>query len=157
MIPAIVSFALGQAQNAPAAKEPGINVNYMDKKVKPSNDFFRYVNGTWLDNTAIPNDRTRWGSFDELRQRTDADALEILKDATKNPAYKSNTDQGKAVNLYLTILDTVARNKAGIAPLKPYLAKINAVTNSKDLQALLIEMEPFGGIGFFLQNCNIFI
>ena len=149
VIPAIVSFALGQAQNAPATKEPGINVNYMDKKVKPSNDFFRYVNGAWLDNTAIPNDRTRWGSFDELRQRTDADALEILKDATKNPAYKSNTDQGKAVNLYLTILDTVARNKAGIAPLKPYLAKINAVTNSKDLQALLIEMEPFGGIGFF--------
>ena len=149
VITAIVSFALGQAQNAPDTKEPGINVNYMDKKVKPSNDFFRYVNGTWLDNTAIPNDRTRWGSFDELRQRTDADALEILKDATKNPAYKSNTDQGKAVNLYLTILDTVARNKAGIAPLKPYLAKINAVTNSKDLEALLIEMEPFGGIGFF--------
>ena len=149
VIPAIVSFALGQAQNAPANKEPGINVNYMDKKVKPSNDFFRYVNGTWLDNTAIPNDRTRWGSFDELRQRTDADALEILKDATKNPAYKSNTDQGKAVNLYLTILDTVARNKAGIAPLKPYLAKINAVKNTKDLEALLIEMEPFGGIGFF--------
>ena len=125
VIPAIMGFALGQAQNAPSTKEPGINVNYMDKKVKPSNDFFRYVNGTWLDNTAIPNDRTRWGSFDELRQRTDADALEILKDATKNPAYKSNTDQGKAVNLYLTILDTVARNKAGIAPLKPYLAKIN--------------------------------
>ena len=149
VIPAIMGFALGQAQNAPATKEPGINVNYMDKKVKPSNDFFRYVNGTWLDNTAIPNDRTRWGSFDELRQRTDADALEILKDATKNPAYKSNTDQGKAVNLYLTILDTVARNKAGIAPLKPYLAKINAVKNTKDLEALLIEMEPFGGIGFF--------
>ena len=149
VIPAVLGFAVSQAQNAPASKEPGINVNYMDKNVKPSNDFFRYVNGTWLDNTAIPNDRTRWGSFDELRQRTDADALEILKEATTNPSYKSNTDQGKAVNLYRTILDTVARNKAGIAPLKPYLAKINAVKNTKDLEALLIEMEPFGGIGFF--------
>jgi predicted metalloendopeptidase len=149
VIPAIMSFALGQAQNAPAPKEPGINVNYMDKKVKPGNDFFRYVNGTWLDNTEIPNDRTRWGSFDELRKRTDADALAILKEATTNPSYKSNTDQGKAVNLYQTILDTVGRNKAGIAPLKPYLAKINAVKNTKDLQALLIEMEPLGGIGFF--------
>jgi predicted metalloendopeptidase len=55
----------------------------MDKNVKPSNDFFRYVNGTWLDNTAIPADRTRWGSFDELRQRTDADALAILKEAAQ--------------------------------------------------------------------------
>jgi hypothetical protein len=43
-----MGFAVSQAQNAPAAKEPGINVNYMDKNVKPSNDFFRYVNGTWL-------------------------------------------------------------------------------------------------------------
>jgi predicted metalloendopeptidase len=40
----------------------------MDKTVKPANDFFRYVNGTWLDNTEIPSDRTRWGSFDELRK-----------------------------------------------------------------------------------------
>ena len=149
VIPAMMGFALGQAQNAPALKEPGINVNYMDKKVKPSNDFFRYVNGTWLDNTEIPNDRTRWGSFDELRKRTDADALAILKEATTNPSYNSNTDQGKAVNLYQTILDTVGRNKAGIAPLKPYLTKINAVKNTKDLEALLIEMEPLGGIGFF--------
>ena len=149
VIPAIMGFAVGQAQNAPANKEPGININYMDKKVKPSNDFFRYVNGTWLDNTEIPNDRTRWGSFDELRKRTDADALAILNEATTNPSYKSDTDQGKAVNLYQTILDTVARNKAGIAPLKPYLAKINAVKNTKDLQGLMIEMEPLGGIGFF--------
>jgi predicted metalloendopeptidase len=51
----------------------------MDKDVKASNDFFRY-NGTWLDNTEIPSDRTRWGSFDELRQSTDADALAILKE-----------------------------------------------------------------------------
>ena len=148
MIPAIMGFAMGQAQNAPAVKEPGINVNYMDKRVKPSNDFFRYVNGTWLDNTEIPSDRTRWGSFDELRQRTDADALAILNEATRNPSYQSNTDQGKAINLYKSILDTVGRNKLGIAPLKPYLKKIDAVKNSKDLEALLIEMEPIGGIGF---------
>ncbi|TDE31430.1 M13 family peptidase [Flavobacterium ranwuense] len=148
VIPAIMGFAVSQAQNAPAAKEPGINVNYMDKAVKPSNDFFRYVNGTWLDNTEIPADRTRWGSFDELRQKTDADALAILKEATTNPSYKSNTDQGKAINLYKSILDTVGRNKLGIAPLKPYLKKIDAVKNAKDLEALLIEMEPIGGIGF---------
>jgi predicted metalloendopeptidase len=59
----------------------------MDKTVKPANDFFRYVNGTWLDNTEIPSDRTRWGSFDELRQRQTA--LAILKEAATN----QNTNQ----------------------------------------------------------------
>lgn len=149
VIPAIIGFTTAKAQNSPVKKEPGINVSFMDKKVKPTDDFFRYVNGTWLDSTEIPNDRTRWGSFDELRQKTDIDALTILKEATKNPQYTSNTDQGKAINLYKTIMDTVARNKQGLAPLKPYLAKINKVKNSKDLQALLIQMDAEGGLGFF--------
>ena len=148
VLPIIVGFT-GTAQEKPVLKEPGINVTYMDKSVKPSHDFFRFVNGTWLDNTEIPNDKTRWGSFDELGQRTDANTLAILKEAAKNPKYKSNTDQGKAINLYKSIMDTIARNKQGIAPLKPYLAKIDAIKNSKDLQEFLIEIEPIGGIGFF--------
>ena len=149
VIPAIIGFATSNAQDAMAKKEPGINVSNMDRNVKPSDDFFRFVNGSWLDKTEIPSDKTTWGSFNELRQKTDKDALEILAEAAKNPKYKSNTDQGKAVNLYKTIMDTVGRNKQGLSPLKPYLAKINAVKNIKDLQAFLIEMEPVGGIGFF--------
>ena len=140
-------FALTQV-NA-QQKHPGINLDLMDKSVKPSDDFFSFVNGTWIKNTAIPADKTRWGSFDELRQNTDKDALAILNAAAKDPKYKSNTDQGKAINMYKVAMDTVARNKQGIAPLKPYLAKIDAVKDIAGLQKLLIEMEPVGGIGFF--------
>jgi len=73
----------------------GINVSLMDKSVKPSDDFFRFVNGTWLDNTEIPADRTRWGSFDELRQKTDIDALRLLDEASKDPKYTSTTIKEK--------------------------------------------------------------
>lgn len=149
VIPTIIGFTSINAQNAPKVQEPGINVSYMDKKVKPNDDFFRFVNGSWLDKTEIPSDMTTWGSFHELRQKTDKDALGILTEAAKNTKYKSNTDQCKAINLYKTIMDTVGRNKQGISPLKPYLAKINAIKNIKDLQAFLIEMDPAGGIGFF--------
>lgn len=135
----------GYAQN----ESRGINLNFMDKSVKPSDNFFRYVNGTWLDQTDIPADRTRWGSFDELREKTDKDMMLILKEALNNPTYTAETDQGKALNLYRTIMDTVTRNKQGIKPLKPYLEKINAVKNVADLKKLLIEMETQGGVGFF--------
>ena len=148
-IPAFIWASESQAQTAVKAPEPGINVSYMDKNTKPNDNFFRFVNGTWLDKTEIPADRTSWGSFNELRKKTDMDALTILKQASTNPVYKSNTDQGKAINLYKSILDTVARNKQGINPLKPYLAKIDKVNNINDLQKILIEMEPIGGIGFF--------
>ena len=144
----LLSVSLSNAQKT-KVKEPGINVNYMDKTVKPTDDFFKFVNGTWLKNTEIPKDRIRWGSFDELRKKTDIDAMAILKEASKNSKYKSNTDQGKAINLFKSILDTVGRDKVGIAPLKPYLAKIDAVKNINDLQNVMMEMEPLGGIGFF--------
>jgi putative endopeptidase len=149
VFPAIIGFTTINAQNAAVKQEPGINTSFMDKTVKPSDNFFRYVNGSWLDKTEIPADKTTWGSFNELRKKTDKDALEILAEASKNPIYKSNTDQGKAINLYKTIMDTVGRNKQGLSPLKPYLAKINAVKNTKDLEALMIEMDAIGGVGFF--------
>jgi predicted metalloendopeptidase len=131
-------------------KTPGINTSLMDKTVSPKDNFFQFVNGTWLKNTEIPADKTRWGSFDELRQNTDKDALAILKEAAKNPKYPSSTDQGKAISMYKAAMDTVARNKQGIGPIKPYLAKINAVKNIKDLQKLMMEQEAKGGgAGFF--------
>ncbi|GGF27753.1 M13 family metallopeptidase [Flavobacterium limi] len=145
---AMLSFAVAEAQNT-TPKEPGINVSFMKKEISPKEDFFQYVNGTWLDRTEIPSDRNAWGSFNELRQRTDENSLAILKEASKNPKYKSNTDQGKAIALFNTILDTVGRNKRGIKPLEPYLKKISAIKNVTDLQNYLIEMQSQGGAGFF--------
>lgn len=150
---AVITTANGQEKKSENTK--GINTSYMDKSVKPNDDFFRYVNGQWFDNTEIPADRTRWGSFDELRKNTDNDVKAILEEAIKSKKYASNTDQGKAINLYKTIMDTVARNKNGINPLKPYLKKIDAVKNVSDLQSLLTEMHKNGwGLGFFGTNVS---
>ena len=133
---------------------PGIVLENMDTDVKPSEDFFRYVNGKWYDNTEIPDDRSSWGGFNELRKKTDGDALNILEAAMSDNKelkidIKKGSDQEKAVNLYKTIMDTVSRNKLGIAPLKPYLDKIDEIENADDLQSLLSEMEPKGGLGLF--------
>ena len=146
---ALIGFFSANAQNSEVRKMPGINLDFMDKKTKPVDDFYKFVNGSWLEKTEIPSDKTSWGSFLELRQKTDKDALQILNDAIKNPKYNSKTDQGKAINLYKSITDTIARNNQGILPLKVYLAKIDAIKNKKDLQKLLQEMQPYGGIGFF--------
>ena len=139
-------FALNQI-NA-QQKNPGINLDLMDKSVKPGDDFFRYVNGSWFDKTEIPADRTRWGSFDQLRQNTDKDALAILKDAASKKL-DPKSDQAKAVNVYKTYMDTISRNKLGIKPIKPILAKIDAVKSIADLNKLIIEMQPQGGLGFY--------
>lgn len=147
-ISAILGFTISQAQTQESLVL-AIDTALLDKKIKSSEDFVGYVNGIWLAKTEIPADRSSWGSFHELLKKTDANSLAILKKASKDFDYKSNTDQAKAVNLFDAVLDTVGRNKKGILPLKPYLGKINAIKNVKDLENLLIEMEPVGGIGFF--------
>ncbi|WP_452227138.1 M13 family metallopeptidase [Lacinutrix cladophorae] len=134
---------------------PGINLDYMDTTVPASEDFFKHVNGKWLENNEIPDDQATWGSFQELRKKTDADALAILKSAMSDNKDLGNiqvlpgSDQEKAVFYYQTIMDTISRNKAGIAPVKPILAKIEAIKNIDDLQAFMIEMEPKGGGGLY--------
>ena len=127
----------------------GINLAYMDTSTTAKEDFFRYVNGRWLDSTEIPGDRTRWGSFDELRQRTDEDALGLLEKTASSDSLDASTDQAKAVYLYKSIMDTVARNEQGIEPVKPYLAKIDSIQNKEDLQDFLVEMSEYGSAGFF--------
>ncbi|REE80615.1 putative endopeptidase [Lutibacter oceani] len=140
-------------------KIPGIIVENMDTSVRPNDDFFRYVNGSWLDKTEIPADRTSWGSFNELRKKTDADVLTILSEAIaedKFPKLKDaqgnltlESDQKKAVNFYESIMDTVARDQQGLDPIMPFLNKIDAIGNLNDLQNLLTEMAPYGYGGFF--------
>lgn len=151
---------IGAMANAQTSR--GINLEYLDTNVKPGQDFFRFVNGKWLDTNAIPDDRTRWGSFDELREKTDKDVQAILDKAVLSGKYANGTDQNKAIDIYLSIMDTVARNKNGINPMKPFLAKIDAIKNIQDLQKYLIEMESYGGGGFFgfrvgpdLKNSNL--
>ncbi|MFY7670583.1 M13 family metallopeptidase [Tenacibaculum sp. MEBiC06402] len=141
-----------------AEKIPGIVLENMDTSVKPSDDFFRYVNGSWLDKTEIPADRTRWGGFGELRKKTDADVLAILNEAIEQgnfPKIKDtqgneiDSDQQKAVNYYESIMDTVTRNQQGIDPLKPYLAKIDEIKTKKDVEDYITNMAPYGGGAFY--------
>lgn len=169
-----ISYSSRAQQKMKGKHAPGLEIKNMDKGVSPSNDFFRYVNGAWLDKAEIPADRTSWGSFNELRKKTDADVLEILNEAIANknaPKLKdaqgnltAMSDQEKAVNYYESIMDIEKRNSQGINPVLPLLAKINAINNLEDLNRLMVETAPYGGIGFYnfyisndLKNSNRYV
>src|SRR5690606_28714453 len=121
------------AQEKQSKESHGINTSYMDRSVKPSEDFFRFVNGAWLDKVEIPADRTRWGSFDELRKNTDEDVKAIMEETIKRRKYSTNTDQHKAIKYKKAIMNTITRNKNEKAPLKPYLQNIDVIKNVFDL------------------------
>ena len=160
LVSAVASLGLVacKQEKAVVEKAPGIALENMDTTVKPTDDFFRHVNGTWLDKTEIPDDQTSWGGFNQLRKKTDADVLTILNKAIEDrnfPKVKDakgneiDSDQEKAVNYYQTIMDTVARNTQGKAPVMPYLAKVDEIKTKKDIETYLTNMAPYGGGGFY--------
>ncbi|MFT4576330.1 MAG: putative endopeptidase [Polaribacter sp.] len=155
---AILSASISCKSDKVEEKIPGIAIENMDTSVKPTDDFFRHVNGTWIDSTEIPDDQTSWGGFNQLRKKTDGDVLAILNKAIKErdfPKVKDakgnviDSDQEKAVNYYESIMDTVTRNKQGKNPIKPFLAKINEIKSKKDVENYITNMAPYDVGGFY--------
>jgi len=146
---AAISVACKTEKDSTPESHHGINLAYFDTTVSPTQDFFRHVNGLWLDQNVIPEDQTSWGSFGVLRKQTDKDVLDILKRAMNDPKLDKKSDQAKAVYVYQSIVDTVARDQAGVKPLLPYLEKIDAIQNLEDLQTFIIENQARGNSEFF--------
>lgn len=132
-------------------KIPGIVLENMDTSVSPKEDFYNYVNGTWLKTNTIPDDESRWGGFGVLSKSTRQDVLDILNSSKELGTYKAGSDQQKALLIFKSELDTVARNEAGIKPIQPLLDKINGINSLKDLQTVYASTigvsTPFVGIG----------
>ena len=113
--------------------KPGINLNYMDSSIKPGDDFFKYVNGKWIDSTKIPDDKSVWGSFNELAKNTDHNVLKLINDAANNKTLDPKSDEGKAISLYKSILDTITRSNLGIKVLEKDLQTISQIKSINDV------------------------
>ena len=126
----------------------GISIEFMDKSVRPQDDFYNYVNGGWMKTAVIPADKSSWGSFNELGEKTDENSLTILKNILTEK-YEKGTEGQKIQDLYATYMDMDKRNADGINPIKGDLAKIDAIKNMEDLQKYLIEAVKEGNDPLF--------
>ncbi|MEC7781888.1 MAG: M13 family metallopeptidase [Bacteroidota bacterium] len=116
------------------AKIPALDMANMDTLVKPQDDFYNFVNGNWMKATEIPEEESVWGGFSVLRKTTREDVLTIINEARKSNTYAADSDQAKALALYISELDTVARNEAGLQPLQPALDSIASIASVADIQ-----------------------
>ncbi len=138
----------------PATEEvKALDLSLMDRSVNPADDFFRFVNGKWLDSTAIPSDQGRWGSFNELREVNNEVVLKVLENSAKSGKYAAGTDQYKASLFYSIGMDSTLADKVGAKPMEPFLEKVAAIQSKADLQNFLVEQQLYGGGAFF----NFFI
>jgi putative endopeptidase len=137
-----------QAQEAtPAASgQAGIDVANLDLTADPGVDFNEFVNGGWLKTAEIRPDRPSVSAFDQLSDDTTRYVIDMLGEKAADPALDPASDQGKVVAWFGQGMDQAARDAAGIAPLTPLLAKIEAIQSLDDLYAYQ-QTAAFDGVG----------
>ena len=124
-------------------------VDLIDKNTRVQDNLFNHVNGIWSKNTKIPDDRVRWGSFDELREKTSQNLLDIMKKSSIDKNIDPKSDEGKAVLLYNLYTDTLERNKQGVKPILPYIESVNKIKSINQIEDLLIDFYPKGSFALF--------
>ncbi|MBC5840799.1 M13 family metallopeptidase [Flavobacterium sp. F-380] len=112
----------------------GLLLKNMDTLVRPGDDFDSYVNGAWQRNTTIPADKPNYGAGYIVYDKSQEDVKAIIENASKSD-FTDGSDEQKIGDFYGSYMDSIGRNKKGIAPLLPEFKKIDSISNYSDLAA----------------------
>jgi putative endopeptidase len=145
VISALVGLSTGQSRT-----HSGIHPEDMDKTCKPCTDFWRYVNGGWLDKNPIPADKSSWGPFPLLAEANQERVRTILEAASASPHPPESADVRRMGDFYASCMNTAAIDSKGYAPLEPDFARIAAIRSPADLNAAFAYFQrvgrPFGAV-----------
>jgi putative endopeptidase len=132
------------------SKLPPVNrflVSDLDTAKNACTDFGGYVNGKWLAANAIPSDRTSWGAFEMLAERSTAVQHQLAEQAATD---KNATGVEKIVgDLWSTGMDEAKINAQGIEPIKGELAAIDGLNDKDAIVAYLRSSAAKGQNGLF--------
>ena len=127
----------------------GVDLTARNKAVKPGDDFFMYASGTWYDNYVMPADKTRYGAFSGLAERSEDDVKAIIEEIAARKDL--NAEEKLVADFYNAYMDTETLNKLGVASIKPLLSEISDIASTDDLAEMFGKSwltgnkAPFGG------------
>ena len=129
----------------------GIEISNLDTTIHPGDDFYAFVNGSWMKNVKIPETEGRWGAMNELNERNREVLRNVLEKAAASKDYKEGSDERKVALFYASGMDSVKINQAGIRPLQPLLGSISQLKDKAGIQTVMAEMlksgsDPFIGV-----------
>jgi len=140
-----IALALASCVTKKTNEFTTINIEYLDKSVKPQEDFFQFANGNWIKNNQIPASESRWGSFNELDKNNKIKLTTILEEAMNNPKEKGSQNQILG-DYYAAFINMNQRNSQGMKGLEAEFNRVNSL-NSKDQLVEIIAEHHKDGIG----------
>jgi predicted metalloendopeptidase len=139
VLAATAGLTLLFAQQKSAAKSPksGISLSAMDKSCKPCDDFWRYVNGGWIDANPIPPSQSIWGTLNAMNDQNRERLKNLLDAAAKTKAPKGSNEQ-KIGDLYAACMDAERAEVLAFQPIVADLEAIEKIRSVSDLTAHLV-------------------
>jgi len=120
-----------------------LDFTYLDTTTSPKVDFYQYANGTWLAENPIPDEESRWSSFNVLSDRNNEVLKGILEKAKANIG-----EEGSATyligNYYTSFTDTITRNEKGHQPIDGMLSEIQAISSPETLVQQIAKLHSLG-------------
>ena len=141
---AIVLALSSASAFAATTQASGIDKANIDNAVRVQDDFYRHVNGTWLKNTEIPADKSRWGSFNILADAILPQLRDIIDAQSKGAGNVPGSDAQKISDIYASYMDTATIEALGLKPLDATFAQIDALTDKAQLPALIAHFNRIG-------------
>ncbi len=134
----------------------GVDPSYIDKSVKPGDDFNAYANGAWVKTAEIPADRSSAGVGYDVQKIAEKRNRELFAEIIKsNPA--GGSDAARIADYYAAYMDTGAIEQRGLAPLKGQIDAIAALSDKRALSAMLganmrADTDPLNNTNFATEN-----
>jgi putative endopeptidase len=114
----------------------GLDIGDLTGGSRPQDDLFRHVNGAWLDQTAIPPDRSTHGTFYILRDQSEEHVRDIIEASAASES-PEGSDARKIGDLYASFMNEDLIESLGATPLGSEFDRIDAVSSSSELTAAL--------------------
>src|SRR5437667_11327585 len=138
---AVVAAPQGQTEQNP---QP-LDANNRDSSVKPGDDFFLFANGSWIKQTEIPPEYSRWGAFNELIERNNDALHTIAEKASQTPVDpKLAPETQKVGDYYASGMDEKTIDAMRTKPLQAEFNKIEMIKDRQDVLAEIAHLHTIG-------------
>lgn len=132
-----------------AADDPVFDAADTDPTISPKDDFYRFVNGGWLDANPVPPEYGAWGAAQEVHERNQFILKELLEAAAGDVDAPADSTEGKAGIYFRSGMNTDRIEELGTAPIEPWLERIRSLRSVEALRPLLADLHRIGLHAFF--------